>query len=109
MLLDSYTYRDPEYCIDNNVITAGDAKQDPLIVAPQGDGLDLNQLWIQCEPDSGTNPHFVFSAELGNVMDVKVADKAPGTQIQIFSRTNSFMQQAVCNLSVNAWKKQRSA
>ena len=62
------------------------------------------------DPDSGTNPHFVFvSAESGNMMDIKRADKAPGTQVQIFSRTNSFMQQAVCNLSVNAWKKQRSA
>ena len=82
--------------VDNNniIITASDTKQDPLIVAPQRDSLDLNQLWIQCEPDSGTNPHFVFmSAELGNVMDVKGADKAPGTRIQIFSHTNNFNKQ----------------
>ena len=29
---------------DNNVITAGDAKQDPLIVSPKRKDLDLNQL-----------------------------------------------------------------
>ena len=80
--------------VDNNVITAGDAKQDPLIVAPKRDGLDLNQLWIQHEPGSGTNAHFVLmSAKTGNVMDVKGADKTPGTQVQIFSHSNSSNQQ----------------
>ena len=80
--------------VDNNVITAGDAKQDPFIVAPKRDSLDLNQSWIQYEPDNGTNAHFVFmSAKTGNVMDVKGADKAPGTQVQIFSHSNSSNQQ----------------
>ena len=43
---------------NNNVITAGDALQDSLVVAPKRDGLDLNQLWILHEPDDKTNVHF---------------------------------------------------
>ena len=91
--------------VDNNVITASDAKQDLLIVAPKRDSLDLNQLWIQCEPGSGTNAHFVLmSVKTGNVMDVKGADKAPGTQAQIFSRSNSSNQQ----FAIYQWMHGRS-
>ena len=84
VLLDICSYI--QSVVDNNIITAGDAKrQDPLIVAPKRDGLDLNQMWIQCEPGSETNAHFVsMSAKTGNVMDVKGADKSPGTRVQIF-------------------------
>ena len=79
--------------VDNNVIAAGDAIQDPLIVVPKRDGLDLSQVWIQREPDSGTNAHFVLmSAKTGYVMDVKGANKTPGTRVQIYSRNNNSNQ-----------------
>ena len=79
---------------DNNVITAGDAKQDPLIVSPKRKDLDLNQLWILREPGSGTNSHFVLmSAKTGLVMDVKGANKAAGTRVQVYTRSNHDNQQ----------------
>ena len=87
-----YVYIQSMY--DNNVITAGDAKQDPLIVSPKRKDLDRNQLWILREPSSGTNPHFVLmSAKTGLVMDVKGANKAAGTRVQIYTRSNNDNQQ----------------
>ena len=87
-----YVYVQSMY--DNKVITAGDAKQDPLIVSPKKTDLDLTQLWILREPNNGTNPHFVLmSAKTGLVMDVKGANKAAGTQVQIYTRSNNDNQQ----------------
>jgi hypothetical protein len=80
--------------LDNKVIIAGDAQGDPLTVAPKKDGLDLNQLWIQREPNNGTNPHFVLmSAKTGYVMDVRGGSKTAGTRVQIYSRNNNSNQQ----------------
>ena len=36
-------------------VTAGNSQEDPLILAPKSCDLDLNQVWILCEPESGTN------------------------------------------------------
>ena len=79
---------------DSKVITAGDEKTDPLIVATKKDGLDLNQLWILRAPDSDTNHYFVLvSAKTGLAMDVRGPSKDPGTHVQLWSRTNRFNQQ----------------
>ena len=80
--------------LNNYCVTAGSFIEDPLYLAPKRGALDLNQVWILREPDSGTNPNFVImSAKTGYVMDVYGKSDTPGTQIIIYSRSNRDWQQ----------------
>ena len=79
---------------NEHYVTAGNNEENPIFLAPKNGDLDLNQVWILREPDSGTNRNFVLmSAKTGYVMDVFKKDTNPGTHIIIFRRSNGDWQQ----------------
>ena len=79
----------------NTVVSAADEKQKPLYLSTKDTShLNLNELWILREPNSGTERRFVLmSAATGLVMDVPGKNKDPGTYIQIDVRNNGANQQ----------------
>ena len=78
----------------NTVVSAGNVGEKPLYMSPKDASLNLNELWILREPNSGTERHFVLmSAATGLVMDVVGFSHKAGTNIQTYDRKNTDNQQ----------------
>ena len=79
----------------NTVVTAGNVAEKPLYMSPKDTSpLNLNELWILREPNSGNDQCFVLmSAATGLVMDVVGFSHTPGTNIQTYDRNNTDNQQ----------------
>ncbi len=79
----------------NTVVSASDETQKPLFMSTKDTShLNLNELWILREPNSGTERRFVLmSAATGLVMDVQGANKEPGSHVQTHDRNNGRNQQ----------------
>ena len=87
-----YVYIQSAY--NNRYVTAGTNREDPLYLSDKKGDLDLTQVWILREPDSGTNRNFILmSARTGMVMDVFKKNQNPGTRIIIYNRSNGNWQQ----------------
>ena len=78
----------------NTVVSAGNVGENPLYMSPKDTSLNLNELWILREPNSGTERHFVLmSAATGLVMDVVAFGIKSGTNVQTYGRNNTDNQQ----------------
>ena len=79
------------------VIAAGDNSGTPLYLEPIQSGLHRKQLWVFRQPANAVttpNAHFMLmNAKTGLAMNVKGADTAPGTYVQVYTPDSGHNEQ----------------